>query len=118
MPTNFEEFTDELNKNKDKSSLLSRAASFVDEHSDDLKTLAPIIAAGVPAAIGIGKTIYKHRCNKEERERRECWFYDARNHRYSHAKRPLKPHERIEMDIRYNSGESYDAILHSMRLLK
>jgi hypothetical protein len=105
-------------KNEEKSSLLNRAASFINNNSDDLKTIAPIIAAGIPAAIGIGKGIMRWRSNKEERDRRECWFYDARNHRYSHSKRPLKPHERIEMDIRYSNGESYDAILHSMRLLK
>ena len=88
---------------------------------EDNKELAiAMIPVGLMFIKGVGNTVRsidrKHDL-KREQELNELYVYDHSLGMYHKLRRPLKPSEKIEIDIRRQKGESKIHILSSMGLL-
>lgn len=72
----------------------------------------------IGAVTSLGNKAFKYRQTRAEDTRRLVDFYDTRLGRHVLSRRPLTRHEQIEVDRRFNDGESYTQILADLGLLK
>ena len=115
---NFDDFKKEARKRK--------REEFVDKYvKAPIKTVGawaaenPITAlTAIGAAIPLCNKVIRYKQTKAEDKRRAVDFYDPRCGRHVIVRRPLRRTEQIEVDRRYNAGESYTHIFDDMRLLK
>lgn len=79
----------------------------------------PALAIGAATAmIPLANKVIRFKQYQAEDRRRATDYYDPRNGRHVYVRRPLKRSEQIEVDRRYDAGESYTRIFDDMRLLK
>lgn len=85
---------------------------------ENKEMVAAVLIVLIPA---LSKTVSSGaRAYAEHREdvRRQTDYYDPRTSEHWFTKRPLSTNEKLELERRYNNGESKGDILDSMRLLK
>ena len=79
----------------------------------------PALAIGAATAmIPLANKVIRFKQYQAEDRRRATDYYDPRNGRHVYVRRPLNRSEQIEVDRRYDAGESYTKIFDDMRLLK
>lgn len=78
------------------------------------EVVIPLATLGVAGMRTVGK-IQRDAREDKLHERR---FYDPRKGRYVESRRKLNTKEELELERRYNQGESYRSILYDMGLLK
>lgn len=79
----------------------------------------PVESAGIATAVSVVlKKTLSYKQTKAEDRRRDVDFYDTRRGRHAISRRPLTRKEQIEVDRRFEAGESYIQILSDMGLLK
>ena len=88
-----------------------RAFDWGVEHPDKVLAGGAILAGGAKMAL-------KEKKRADEKRQLECRFYDRRTDTYWWTKRPLKPHEKIELEQRSKNGELKSEILREKGLLK
>lgn len=93
---------------------VNKAKAGVEWVQENKEVAIPLIVAG----FGAVKTVAKAHAEHKEEYDRETRFYNPRNGSYAYAKRRPTKKESLEIERRYEEGESYRAILDDMRLLK
>lgn len=115
---NFDDFKKEAKKRKREEFIekyVKRPVKIVGEFAAE-NPVAVLTAIG--AAIPLCSKVIRYKQVKAEDRRRAVDFYDPRCGRHVIVRRPLRTSEAIEVDRRYNAGESYTHIFDDMRLLK
>ena len=88
--------------------------SFCSEHSDYITFFAFIFGPGL---IKLLREALRYRRSENERKRDECDYYDPRTGEHWYTKSPLSSKQKLELERRYNNGESKGKILKSMHKL-
>ena len=106
---------DAIGKAKDWSKeKLTDAKEFVSENKGELLFLTMILGPGL---IKIGDTAIRKKMQDKDRRLDECDYYDPRTGEHWYTKRPLSASQKLNLERRYNNGESKGEILRSMRML-
>ena len=86
--------------------------------SENKELVIGVATVTIPAAIGLGgKVVSRNKVAKEEK-RRATDIYDPSSGIHWNTKKKLTEKQKLEIDRRHRSGESYGEILNSMKLLK
>lgn len=117
VEVSFNEFKREAAKRKVKKAIsdAGRTVKNVGHWCVEHPTEAITIALAGGAVIRKGLSWHQ---TAMENYRRKVDYYDPRNGRHSIAKHSLSPRQQVEIQRRYNNGESYAEILYDMGLLK
>lgn len=103
----------------------SKAKTFGKEVWDDTKdfvkenkgTIAFYTMILGPGALKLGSEFLKNQRQKKESRYDECDIYDNRTGQHWYTKRPLTNRQKLNLETRYNAGESIGSILNSMNML-
>ncbi len=77
-----------------------------------------ILSAVLGFIVSLSKNHKSESKAEDETKKRERMIYDRRNGHYVEMKRPLKGSELMEIDYRYQNGESMAEIADDMGILK
>lgn len=77
-----------------------------------------ISLVAIPAVSGMVKRGLNAYAEHEETSRRETDYYDPRTGEHWRTRRPLRTSEKLELEERYEEGESKGSILNDMNLLR
>ena len=103
----------------------SKAKSFGKEVWDDTKdfvkenkgTIAFYTMILGPGALKLGSEFLKNQRQKKESRYDECDYYDPRTGEHWYVRSPLSNRQKLELERRYNDGESKGYILQTMHKL-
>ena len=70
-----------------------------------------------PGLLKLGDTALRRRAAEKDRRNDDCDYYDPRTGEHWYTKRPLTTNQRLNLERRYNNGESKGEILRSMHML-
>lgn len=85
---------------------------FVSENKGMIAFYAFILGPGL---LKLGDSALKNARQKREQRYDECDFYDPRTGEHWYTRSPLTNRQKLELERRYNAGESKGSILKSMR---
>jgi len=111
------EFKREALKRKVKEKLdwckdrVEAGVEYIEEHKELLIPIGVALAGGM-------KRVISSRAKAKEEEEFACKYYDPRTGKTEYARKKPSVKQRLEIERRYQEGESYLDILHDMRLLK
>ena len=88
--------------------------TFVRENKGELLFLTMILGPGI---LKMGDTVLRRRSANRDRREDECDYYDPRTGEHWYTRRPLTPNQKLNLERRYNNGESKGSILRSMHML-
>ena len=88
--------------------------TFVKENKGELLFLTMILGPGL---LKMGDTMIRRHQNDRDRRRDECDIYDPRTGEHWYTRRPLTSNQQLNLERRYNNGESKGTILKSMHML-
>ncbi len=87
---------------------------WMDEHP--VETLG-ILSVSIPTLLKVVNSLIRLIIQGKEMRYDECHYYDRRTNKHWYLKRKPSRRQQIEIDRRYEEGESYRDILLSLRLI-
>lgn len=90
------------------------AKGFWAENKEFIGPAIPVIIGGIGFA---AKAIVSGSKDKEERDRKELYVWDAKSGQWFRLRRKLRSSEQLELAHRKSNGENVEDILLSMRVL-
>ena len=87
---------------------------FVRENKAELLFLAMVLGPGI---LKMGDTAIRKKMQDRDRRIDECDYYDPRTGEHWYTRRPLTNNQKLNLERRYNEGESKGDILRSMHML-
>ena len=90
------------------------AKAGIEYTKENKEIIIPIVIGGTT----IAKKMAKEHSAKQEEKNRLTRYYDPRRGKYTHTKRIPTNREALEIERRYDAGESYRSILSDMGLAR
>lgn len=87
---------------------------FVKENKAELLFLTMILGPGI---LKMGDTAIRKKMQDRDRRIDECDYYDPRTGEHWYTRKPLSNNQKLNLERRYNNGESKGDILRSMHML-
>lgn len=87
---------------------------FVSENKGTIAFYTLVLAPGL---LKLGDSVLKTRRQNKERRYDECDYYDPRTGEHWYTRSPLSNNQKLDLERRYNNGESKGSILRSMHKL-
>lgn len=87
---------------------------FVGEHKAEIGFCIMFLG---PGALKLADTAIRRKNTEKDKRNDDCDYYDPRTGEHWYTRKPLTTNQRLNLERRYNNGESKGEILRSMHML-
>lgn len=110
-----EKFKDFWRRGKNKvGETVDKGKKFAGEHKEEIAVFAILFGPGL---VKLMNTALRARMQMREDRYDECNYYDPRTGEHWYTRKPLTSRQKLNLETRYNNGESKGEILRSMGML-